>query len=77
MQVILTEEEYSALLEKSKTATVNKDYTDENYKLNAELTYVRDLYYTLKYEHSELKDKYNKLLVFGVSNSNERLKEKL
>ena len=62
MQYILTQQEYDKLLTRSdETAkqTINL-LRSNNTKLRAELL--------------ELKDKYAKLLVFGVSTNNEKLK---
>lgn len=63
MQYILTQQEYNKLLtmsdETSKQTIVNLRII--NLQLQAELL--------------ELKDKYNKLLVFGVSTNNEKLKQ--
>ena len=57
MQVILTEEEYTAL----------KKLAD-----NAEK--IQSLYNELLSQHLALKDEHAKLLVFGVSANNEKLK---
>lgn len=63
MQYILTQQEYDKLLarsdETSKQTIVNLRIS--NLQLQAELL--------------ELKDKYAKLLVFGVSTNNEKLKQ--
>ena len=70
MQYILTEEEYTKLTSKAeynKTIVLNTFYKDRNHYLQEELT-------SLNRKYKELEDKYNKLLVFGVSSSNERLK---
>ena len=70
MQVILTEEEYITLkskAESNKTIVLNTFYKDSYHSLQAELT-------RLTRNHKELQEKYDKLLVFGVSSSNERLK---
>ena len=65
MQIILTEEEYAELIAKAE----NHQYDIvEIALLNKELKKL-----TSKYK--ELEAKYNKLLVFGVSISNERLKK--
>ena len=66
MQIILTEEEYNQL--KSQAKLHQYDST-EIQLLNEELEQL-----TSKYK--ELESKYNKLLVFGVSTSAERLKSK-
>ena len=63
MQYILTQPEYDKLLTRSdETAkqTINL-LTADKFKLQAELM--------------ELQDKYTKLLVFGVSTNNEKLKQ--
>ena len=63
MQYILTQQEYDKLVARSdETAkqTINT-LRSNNIKLRAELL--------------ELKDKYDKLLVFGVSTNNEKLKQ--
>ena len=57
MQVLLTEEECTALKESSEKA--------ENYE---------KLYNELMSQHLALKDEHAKLLVFGVSSNNEKLK---
>ena len=62
MQYILTQQEYDKLLARSDETseqTINM-LRSSNIKLQAELI--------------ELQDKYNKLLVFGVSTNNEKLK---
>ena len=62
MQYILTQQEYDKLLTRSDETskqTINM-LRSNNTKLRAELL--------------ELQDKYNKLLVFGVSTNNEKLK---
>ena len=62
MQYILTQQEYDKLLTRSDETskqTINL-LRSNNIKLRAELV--------------ELQDKYNKLLVFGVSTNNEKLK---
>ena len=63
MQYILTQQEYDKLVTRSdETAkqTINM-LRSSNIKLRAELV--------------ELQDKYTKLLVFGVSTNNEKLKQ--
>ena len=63
MQYILTQQEYDKLLTRSDEAakqTINL-LRSNNTKLRAELL--------------ELQDKYTKLLVFGVSTNNEKLKQ--
>lgn len=62
MQYVLTQEEYDNLVSNS-----NDNLLDRYDKLKACFT-------KLSIEHSELKDKYAKLLVHGVSTNNERLK---
>ena len=59
MQYILTQQEYDNLLAKSEKP--NKSLKEINIRLRTEL--------------QELKQMYNKLLVFGVSANNEKLKE--
>ena len=63
MQYILTQQEYDKLLTRSDETskqTINM-LRSNNIKLRAELV--------------ELQDKYAKLLVFGVSTNNEKLKQ--
>ena len=62
MQYILTQQEYDKLVARSdETAKqVISVLTADKFELQAELM--------------ELKDKYNKLLIFGVSTNNEKLK---
>ena len=61
MQYILTQQEYDKLSVKSETfKQMNSILRSDNIRLRAELL--------------ELKDKYAKLLVFGVSTNNEKLK---
>lgn len=70
MQVILTEIEYNELkgkAEHNKTTVLNTFYEDRCHYLQTELA-------TITRKHKELQDKYNNLLVFGVSSSNEKLK---
>ena len=70
MQIILTEEEYITLKNKAehnKTIVLNTCYKDNYSSLQAELT-------RLTRNHKELQEKYDKLLVFGVSSLNEKLK---
>ena len=63
MQYILTQQEYDKLLTRSdETAKqVISVLTADKFKLQAELL--------------ELQDKYAKLLIFGVSTNNEKLKQ--
>ena len=63
MQYILTQEEYDKLLNQSNTDLM--DRYDE----------IKDRLFNLYIDYAELKDKYNKLLVFGVSTNNEKLKK--
>ena len=62
MQYILSQEEYDELQPK---------YIDNS---KAYITTLRNRIDSLQKEHAELKDKYAKLLVYYVSNNNERLK---
>lgn len=64
MQIILTEEEYAELIAK---AEYHQYDVVEIALLNEQLN-------KLTSNYKELEAKYNKLLVFGVSISNERLK---
>lgn len=63
MQYILTQQEYDKLVTKS-------DETSQQTINTLRLNTLR-----LRAELLELKDKYAKLLVFGVSTNNERLKQ--
>ena len=63
MQYILTQQEYDKLVAKS----------DETYKQTINL--LRSSNTRLRAELVELQDKYAKLLVFGVSTNNEKLKQ--
>jgi predicted nuclease with TOPRIM domain len=63
MQYILTQQEYDELLNKSN---------DDLMERYAE---IRDRLFNLRIEHAQLQDKYNRLLVFGVSTNNEKLKD--
>ena len=58
MQYILTEEEYSEL----------------KFNTNQTIATLQQKLQNLTKEYEELQEKYDKLLVFGVSISNERLK---
>jgi hypothetical protein len=60
MQIILTEEEYTALKNKAD----NCDYAET--ALDTVLT-----------KYAELSERYNNLLVFGISANNEKLKNTL
>lgn len=62
MQYILTQQEYDKLINRSNTDLM--DRYDE----------IRDRLFNLRIDYAELQDKYNKLLVFGVSTNNEKLK---
>ena len=64
MQYILTEEEYTQL----------KQSSDEHQYCNTEILLLNKEIKKLKSDYKELNTRYNKLLVFGVSSSNERLK---
>lgn len=63
MQYILTQQEYDKLINQSNTDLM--DRYDE----------IRDRLFNLRIDYAELQDKYNKLLVFGVSINNEKLKQ--
>ena len=70
MQVILTEEEYTKLKNQASinsTILLNDFYKDQYHILQ------RELLKTTK-ASQELNDKYTKLLVFGVTVNNEKLK---
>ena len=60
MQIILTEEEYNELHAKANSHKCVRELSKQLKELQS--------------NYKELKAKYNKLLVFGVSTSNERLK---
>lgn len=62
MQYTLTQQEYDKLINQSNTDLM--DRYDE----------IRDRLFNLRIDYAELQDKYNKLLVFGVSTNNEKLK---
>ena len=62
MQYILTQQEYDKLINQSNTDLM--DRYDE----------IRGRLFNLRIDYAELQDKYNKLLVFGVSTNNEKLK---
>ena len=62
MQYILTQQKYDKLINRSNTDLI--DRYDE----------IRDRLFNLRIDYAELQDKYNKLLVFGVSTNNEKLK---
>ena len=63
MQYILTQQEYDKLVARS----------DETAKQTISMLRINNVH--LRAELIELKDKYAKLLVFGVSTNNERLKQ--
>ena len=63
MQYILTQQEYDKLINRSNTDLI--DRYDE----------IRDRLFNLRIDYAELQDKYNKLLIFGVSTNNEKLKK--
>lgn len=63
MQYILTQQEYDKLLARS-------DETSEQTIINLRISNLQ-----LQAELIELKEQYNKLLVFGVSTNNEKLKK--
>ena len=63
MQYILTQQEYDKLVTRS-------DETSKQTIINLRLNNIR-----LQAELLELQDKYAKLLVFGVSTNNEKLKQ--
>lgn len=63
MQYMLTQQEYDKLINQSNTDLM--DRYDE----------IRDRLFNLRIDYAELQDKYNKLLVFGVSINNEKLKQ--
>lgn len=63
MQYILTQQEYDKLVARS----------DETYKQTINLLKSNNI--RLQAELLELQDKYAKLLVFGVSTNNEKLKQ--
>lgn len=63
MQYILTQQEYDKLLNKS-----NDDLMDRYEE-------IRDRLFNLRIEYAQLQEQYNKLLIFGVSINNEKLKQ--
>ena len=63
MQYILTQQEYDKLINRSNTDLM--DRYDE----------IRDRLLNLRIDYAELQDKYNKLLVFGISTNKEKLKQ--
>ena len=66
MQIILTEEEYAELIAKAE---------NHQYDL-VEISLLNEELKKLTSKYKELEAKYNKLLVFGVTASNERLRNK-
>ena len=62
MQYILTQQEYDKLVTKS-----NEDLMDRYEE-------IRDRLFNLRIDYAQLQEKYNKLLTFGVSTNNEKLK---
>lgn len=72
MQVLLTEDEYIKLKNQASinsTILLNAFYKEQYHILQKELIKTTKAY-------QELNDKYTKLLVFGISANNERLKGK-
>lgn len=70
MQYILTQQEYNDLCNKANinsTILLNDFYKEQYHILQKQLIKQQELY-------KELQDKYAKLLVFGVSTNNEKLK---
>ena len=63
MQYILTQQEYDKLLTRS-------DETSQQTIITLRLNNIK-----LRTELLELKEQYNKLLIFGVSTNNEKLKQ--
>ena len=71
MQYILTQQEYNDLCNKANvnsTILLNDFYKEQYHILQKQLIKQQELY-------KELQDKYAKLLVFGVSINNEKLKQ--
>ena len=62
MQYILTQQEYNKLLNQSNDDLIER-YEE-----------IRDRLFNLRIDYAQLQDKYNKLLIFGVSTNNEKLK---
>ena len=62
MQYILTQQEYDKLATRS-----DEDLMDRYEEM-------RDRLFNLRIDYAQLQDKYAKLLVFGVSTNNEKLK---
>ena len=70
MQYILTQQEYNDLCNKANinsTILLNDFYKEQYHILQKQLIKQQELY-------KKLQDKYDKLLVFGVSTNNEKLK---
>ena len=63
MQYILTQQEYDKLLARS-----DEDLMDRYEE-------IKDRLFNLRIDYAQLQDKYAKLLVFGVSTNNEKLKQ--
>ena len=71
MQYILTQQEYNDLYNKANvnsTILLNDFYKEQYHILQKQLIKQQELY-------KELNNKYTKLLVFGVSINNEKLKQ--
>ena len=71
MQYILTQQEYNDLCNKANvnsTILLNDFYKEQYHILQKQLIKQQELY-------KELNNKYAKLLVFGVSTNNEKLKQ--
>ena len=71
MQHILTQQEYNDLCNKANvnsTILLNDFYKEQYHILQKQLIKQQELY-------KELNNKYAKLLVFGVSTNNEKLKQ--
>ena len=71
MQYILTQQEYDNLCNKANvnsTILLNDFYKEQYHILQKQLIKQQELY-------KELNNKYTKLLVFGVSTNNEKLKQ--
>ena len=71
MQYILTQQEYNDLCNKANinsTILLNDFYKEQYHILQKQLIKQQELY-------KKLQDKYDKLLVFGVSTNNEKLKQ--
>ena len=71
MQYVLTQQEYNDLYNKANvnsTILLNDFYKEQYHILQKQLIKQQELY-------KELNNKYAKLLVFGVSTNNEKLKQ--